>query len=170
MLSRLLVALCFLLTIPMNPVLASSDLPMPSGDVILTVSGRIDKVNDGSQALLTLAMMREVGVTGYETRSPWLTSRARFKGVLLRDVLTLLGAEEGSDIVARAADDYAVTIPWSDVADYDVLLAFEVNGVTLTRRDKGPLWVVYPLDENPELDRTEITYRWIWQLESLDLQ
>lgn len=148
----------------------AQDLPKPDETVVLEVRGNIAKHNNGETAQLSMKMLRRLGVVGYVSSSPWLKGRARFKGVLLRDVLQLVGAPAGSDIRARALDEYAVTIPWSDIAQYDVLLAFEVNGVTLNRRGKGPLWIVYPQDDHSELKAADIANRWIWQLETLDVQ
>lgn len=164
-----IISLVLLVTVP-GGVAEAKALPMPSGAVILTVQGDISKHNQGKTALLSMKMLRQFKVVNYATKSPWLSARARFTGVLLRDVLNYVGARKGSDIKAVALDDYEATIPWSDVERYDVLLAFKVNGVTLKRRDKGPLWIVYPQDEHTELEAAEVADRWVWQLETLEIK
>jgi len=45
-----------------------------------------------------------------------------------------------------------------------------MDGEPLSVRDKGPIWIVYPRDEFPELATPEVNSRWIWQLVTLDLQ
>ena len=43
----------------------------------------------------------------------------------------------------------------------------KMNGEILRTRNKGPLWVIYPWSEQPEL-RTQIVYgRSIWQIKEL---
>ena len=44
-----------------------------------------------------------------------------------------------------------------------------MNGDVMLVRNKGPLWVVYPYDENPEY-RSEVIYsRSIWQLDRIEV-
>ena len=50
-----------------------------------------------------------------------------------------------------AANDYFVDIPTSDFRDYDAILAMEADGETLSRREKGPLWLMYPISDHAEL-------------------
>ena len=51
-----------------------------------------------------------------------------------------------------------------------MLLAFEMDGQRLEPRDKGPLWIVYPLDQFGEL-RTRATERkMVWQLKELQVK
>ena len=140
-----------------------------NNEIILTVSGRIGNQEDSKQEF-DLESLKKIGPVTITTSSPWINGKARFKGVLLREVMDLVRAPEGAQVLARAMDNYTTEIPWEDIANYDVLLAFEVNGVALTRRDKGPLWVIYPVDDHPELATVEVNYRWIWQLISLEIR
>ena len=50
-----------------------------------------------------------------------------------------------------AANDYFVDIPTQDFRDYDAILAMEADGKQLSRRDKGPLWLMYPISDHAEL-------------------
>ena len=60
--------------------------------------------------------------------------------------------------------DYAVTIPTSDAVEGGPIIAYEMDGKPMSRRDKGPLWVIYPFDDSAKY-RTETIYsRSIWQL------
>lgn len=73
----------------------------------------------------------------------------------------------GSRVKAIATNDYSVEIPVSDFAAYRVILAMKMNGEILRTRNKGPLWVIYPWSERPEL-RTQVVYgRSIWQIKEL---
>ena len=44
-----------------------------------------------------------------------------------------------------AANDYYVDIPTEDFTTYDAILAMEADGERLSRREKGPLWLMYPI-------------------------
>lgn len=86
-----------------------------------------------------------------------------FVGPLMRDVLADAGLE-AETITAIALNDYEIAIPTSDFARFDVIAALSMNGVSLTPRDKGPVWIVYPRDDHPELQDIRYDYRWVWQL------
>lgn len=112
---------------------------------------------------LTLDDLREIGMTTVNTSKIWTEGVHEFNGVLLRDLLDHLDAE-GSEIEATAINDYAITIPISDAVADGPIIAYEMDGATMTRRQKGPLWVIYPFDSSSKY-RTETVYsRSIWQL------
>jgi hypothetical protein len=76
----------------------------------------------------------------------------------------------GGKLVARALNDYLADIPISDFTDYEVILAIKANGAYLPIRDKGPIFVVYPLDSDPALLNNTIYSRCVWQLSRLTVQ
>jgi len=75
-----------------------------------------------------------------------------------------------TSIKAFALNDYSAEIPVVDLKKYPVLLAYKRNGTYMSVRDKGPLWIVYPLSEYPELNLPHINNRWIWQLSRIDIK
>ena len=50
------------------------------------------------------------------------------------------------------------------------MIAYERNGAVMSVRDKGPLWIVYPYDSNPDYQTEEIYARSIWQLEKITVK
>ena len=151
------------------PALAGESLPEPSGRVILTISGAIENTNGDGVARFDRAMLEEIGVTQINTSTSWTDGVTKFEGVLARDLLKVVGAT-GENVSARALNDYAIDIPFSDFESYDVLFAFRMDDVELTPRDKGPLWIVYPRDKHPELRNQKVDAKWLWQLGNLDIQ
>jgi hypothetical protein len=96
------------------------------------------------------------------TATEFTDGEVTFRGPLVRDVLT---PPEGATIaVMRAINDYAVEIPLEDFTRFDVILATHMDGTALSRRDKGPIWVMYPLDDHAELADAVYVNRLIWQL------
>lgn len=148
---------------------AGEVLPPPDGPVVLTLSGKIGRTNGPGVARFDRPLLEALGTTRLVTHTAWHDDAQTFEGVLMRVLLEAVAAE-GARVHAVALNDYDVDIPISDFQRYDVVLAWKRNGADMRVRDKGPLWLVYPRDQNPELDRAEIWRRWIWQLERLEVR
>lgn len=142
-------------------------LGTPSGSVILTVSGGIAAKNAGDAAQFDLEMLRELGATEFSTSTIWTDGEQRFTGVSLHVLMGALGVKDGT-LRATAINDYTVEIPVADAVPGGPMIAYEMNGNTMSIRDKGPLWVIYPYDQNADY-RTEVIYsRSIWQLDRIE--
>jgi hypothetical protein len=50
------------------------------------------------------------------------------------------------------------------------IVAFARNGAPMPLRDKGPLWIVYPYDSNPDYQSELIYSRSIWQLDRIEVR
>lgn len=153
------------------PVLAQSPepLPAPEGPVLLLISGNIQVTNSDEGAAFDRRMLNDLGVTEIRTSTPWTDGVQVFTGVLARTVFERVGAE-GTVVAASALNDYTVEVPMEDFQTYDVLLATEMNGEQMQVSDKGPIWIVYPRDDQPDLQDRRLHDRWVWQLESLKVQ
>ena len=87
----------------------------------------------------------------------------------MSELLRAIGGR-GETLRAVAINDYSVTIPTTDLQTYPVLLAIKRDGEYMRIRDKGPLWIIYPWSDYPEL-RTEVYHaRSIWQLKLIIVQ
>ncbi|MDR6759243.1 hypothetical protein J2Y48_004559 [Mycoplana sp. BE70] len=147
----------------------SKEFPRPTGAVVLTVTGLIDKKNGDGAALLDEGMLLRLPQHRIETRTPWTDGIARFDGVLLRDLLAAVGAS-GDTLFAEAINGYRIAFPLSDADEFGVLLAMRLDGKRLSRRDKGPLWIVYPRDSIAEVRDERYDSRWVWQLNRLEVR
>lgn len=129
---------------------------------------------DGQRFDLTDTTMADLPQHTLDTHTAWTEGLQHFDGVLLRDVLAKAGlnADNVGDkmLEALALNDYQVDIPAQDAFKYDVLIARKVNGKELSRRDKGPFWIVYPRDQHPELSDLRYDHRWAWQLKQLKIK
>ena len=151
------------------PALAETPLAKPSGLVILTISGAIEHTNAGGRAEFDRKMLERLGTTAFATSTAWTDGTPEFEGVLARDILRAVGAR-GTKVLAVALNDYSFEIPISDFEDYSVLFALRMNGVELTARDKGPIWIVYPRDRHRELQNQMTKSKWVWQLAKIDVR
>ena len=148
---------------------AAAPLLQPSERPILTVSGKIANVNRGDTAQFDRPMLEAVGMSSFETTTPWYPGSVRFDGVRMDRLLAAIGAA-GDRVLAYALNDYTTEIPVSDFAAYGVLLALKRDGEYMPVRDKGPLFIVYPFDSKPELRHQRFYSRSAWQVARLDVR
>jgi DMSO/TMAO reductase YedYZ molybdopterin-dependent catalytic subunit len=74
-----------------------------------------------------------------------LIGNAEWRGVSLAALLGQAGVKPGAvDIVLRAADDYADSIPVEKALDPDTMLAYEMNGEVLPKAHGFPLRLLAP--------------------------
>ena len=151
-----------------GPVAAAGRLPAPQGEVILTASGRITATNAGDRALFDRDLLLAWGTDELRTTTPFTDGPSLFAGVYASRLLDLLGAS-GTEVHALALNDYSVTIPVAELRALPVLLALERDGQPLAVRDRGPLWVIYPWSDFPELDDRIHRQRSIWQLTAIEV-
>jgi hypothetical protein len=144
-------------------------LPMPAGKPILTVSGTITVSNQRGEAIFDRAMLEELGLDQITTTTPWNSGLVRFDGVPLESLMQALGAT-GSFVTAYALNDFTTKIPISDFKRFHPILALTRNGEYMPVRDKGPLFIVYPFDSNPELKQQIYYNRSAWQVARLLVQ
>jgi hypothetical protein len=112
---------------------------------------------------LSLEALDALDQTTFTTSTIWTDGETRFSGVPLKALLAHLGAQ-GSTVEMVALNDYAVTMPVAELEDDAPIIATRMNGETMSVRDKGPYWVVFPYDSDPKY-KTEVNYsRSIWQL------
>ncbi|MEK9971206.1 MAG: hypothetical protein VW600_18895, partial [Ferrovibrio sp.] len=73
-------------------------------------------------------------------------------------------------LFATAHNDYTATLPIADVVRYNAILAMNADGVPLTLREKGPLFIIFPYDSDKALQTDIIYVRSVWQLRRLDVR
>lgn len=144
-------------------------LDTPEGKVILTVTGDVQVRNSPEGAAFDAAMLQKLPQRSFKTKTPWYPEPRKFTGVSLRDLLDAVGAK-GKTLKAIALNDYRVEFPVDDALRGDVLVAYALDDKPMLVRDKGPLVLIFPFDERPEL-RSAVNYsRAAWQLKALELR
>lgn len=148
---------------------ANDELGAPGGPVILTVSGNIDHANVGSEVQFDRAMLKQLPQHEFVTSTPWTEGTSHYRGPLMRDLLARLNVE--SDAVhVSALNGYEAEMPVSDFADYDVILALEKDQQAIPIREYGPLWVLYPFDQDEALLSEKIRFRAVWQVMHINVR
>lgn len=147
----------------------AEELAVPTGEVLLTITGAIGATNDGDTAIFDRAMLEALETVTFETTTIWTEGLHSFTGVPLSVLMEAVEAE-GTTLSATAINDYSVDFPAEDWVEDGPIVAYLNNGEEMSLRDKGPLWIVYPYDSKIEY-RAEVIYsRSIWQLERIAVE
>lgn len=163
--ARIVTILCALL-LPSQGI--SAELAAPQGDVILTVTGDIDRTSMGDSVAFDLEMLEALPQEQFNTSTIWTEGTHIFSGVSLKTLLENVGAK-GKMLEAIATNDYKVSIPAEDAVTDGPMVAYLLDAKTMSVRERGPLWIVYPYDQQRKY-RSEVIYsRSIWQLKSINV-
>lgn len=160
-LRRVFLSLALCLSVIFTSVSAAS-LPAPSGPVLLEVSGNILVLNDTSSARFDRDMLEALDWVELRTFTSFTEGPQTFAGPTLASVLAAVGAE-GVTLHATAINDYSISFPVAHADAHNVILALDRNGMPMRVRDKGPIWVVFPLSEQ-EAEKKTFDKQMIWQL------
>ena len=144
-------------------------LDRPKGKVVLTVSGKIGIRNAGTAAEFDMDMLAALPQHSFSTKTPWYPEARKFTGPLLREVLAAVDAQ-GKTLRAIALNEYKVDLPLGDALKFNLVLARLMDDKPMPVRDKGPLFIVYPLDSKPQLQSQQYYNRSAWQVNRLVVQ
>jgi hypothetical protein len=147
----------------------AASLESPKERPILTITGKIGVTNKDQTAQFDRAMLESLGLITIETTTPWYEGKVKFEGISLDKLMKLVEAK-GERVSVIALNDYATEIPMADFGKYNVILALKRDGEYMPVRDKGPLFIVYPYDSNPELKSQTYFARSAWQVARIEVK
>ncbi|MGJ8546860.1 MAG: molybdopterin-dependent oxidoreductase [Sulfitobacter sp.] len=122
---------------------------------------------NGTEKSYSFEELSQLPQTEVMTKNDYVDATTRFSGPTLRMILEQNGIASGAEINMHALNDFFVTAPASDAYNYDVILALLMNGEPMSVRDKGPIWIIYPMDDHPELSDDLYNGRLVWQLDKI---
>ena len=164
MLRRLIAGLLIVL----SPLSALADEPPYPKDMALL---RIVDTHGQVLATLTLSDLEELPEREVEGSIPdTANSEASWSGVSMKALLESRAITLPARLLAVGLDDYSDVIPRSDLEQYDPVVAYRRNRRYLSVDGYGPLVVMYPYSEHPELHERTYYSRTVWQLSELRLQ
>lgn len=138
-----------------------------SDEAVLTVNGAVTA--DGGSLVFDMATLQSMPSVTFSTSTNWTDGISAFTGVPLKVLLDTVGAT-GTEVEAIALNNYSASIPVDSIDEDSPIIAYAIDGQAFSRRDKGPLWVVYPYDES-DAYRNELIYgRSVWQLRTLTVK
>ena len=157
----------FLSLLFMQPVWAD-DLPQPQGPIILEVHGELKSYNKGQSAVFDRTMLTDLGMQTITTSTPWHKSVISFEGPSGKSLLEKLGITKGMMTIS-ALNNYSAKVPVRDFFEKGAILAIKADGENLSVRNKGPVFVIYPYDQNPDLANDKYYVRSVWQVKSIKI-
>ena len=122
---------------------------------------------DGSAVGLSLADLEALPQREIRTGTPWTEGVSVWTGPAFIDVLRAHGLDGETAVVATALNDYTVRIPVAEIAAHEPILATRADGAALSRRDKGPVFVMFAFDAMEQTTLKVLANFAVWQLTGL---
>lgn len=101
-----------LVSFVLSTQLWAGELSVPTGKVLLTLSGNIENTNADGKAIFDTASLEKLGMVSFQTTSRY-NGRTTFTGIPLQKLMDYVGAN-GSVVKVTALNDYTTVIPLSD--------------------------------------------------------
>lgn len=118
------------------------------------------------ETVVDLPQLDDLPQTTLVTKTPWTSGMTTFVGPEL-GTLAKLGPGNSVSADLQALNDYSASVPAKDWIDYDVILTTRINGAAPRVYEKGPYWLMYPLDQMPQPTPQIYISRMIWQVDSI---
>lgn len=165
----------FLLIAVLLPVMALVN-PMPviadgQGDDDIVLILRNPRIDGGyGEIHFSRADLQAMEQAEIRTGHDFTDGVATFRGPRAVDLIAMIGHAGAAHVRLSAANDYWLDVEIAELSRYDAILALEKNGKPLTRRTRGPVLLMYPIDRHVELQDPGYNNRLIWQLTLIELQ
>ncbi|UWQ95176.1 oxidoreductase [Rhodobacteraceae bacterium M385] len=123
---------------------------------------------DGTIVSFTISDLDGLPQVTITTTTLWTEGENTFTGPSLRNVLDAAGLGD-NDLTLIALNDYAIEMPAPATDASYPIVATRMNGAPMSVRDKGPFWIIFPYDSEPDFQTETIYARSIWQLDRIEL-
>ncbi len=134
--------------------------------VLLTVSGDVARPDGPAGALFDDARLAALPQVTFATATLWTPRPQTFEGPPLAAVLEAAGAGPGA-IEALAANAYRAQIDRRLIGPGAPIVARRIDGRPFGLRHRGPLWIMFPFDDNPAFRQESVYFQCVWQLIAL---
>ncbi len=138
-----------------------------SAQTVLTVAPMDGK---GPVHEFTMAQLQALPQTEIRTANEFIDGARLFRGPTVLSVLRASGASNAGTVRMIALNDYEIQVDTREFRKYDPILALTMDGQPLSVRDKGPIWMIYPMSDYPELRDPVFNSRLIWQLTRMEFR
>ncbi|MDX7713060.1 hypothetical protein SJS32_11810 [Aeromonas caviae] len=119
---------------------------------------------DKREITLDEAALAALPQVEFETATPWILGTHRYRGPTLKSVLAAQQVDSASAIDVAALNGYQQRVDLSLFAKVPLTLVRYQDDKPLTRRNKGPLWLLVPLSAHPDMDVSAIHNNMVWQV------
>ena len=166
---KLLAGILLLLLAGYAQASAEPDANPKPEPVILSVYGDI-ALDDGVYQRLdfTLSELQALTQAEITTAHPWSSQAQRYGGIDLTALLQLLFANKAiKTLNLEGLNGFSMALEWSNICDFSPIIAWQENGKLMSRRDKGPLWLMLPFDQVPKMKQADFLHYMVWQLRTI---
>jgi hypothetical protein len=132
------------------------------------------KTSTGKPLPLSLEKLEALAKTSVWTKEPHNTTNSNpntifhFRGVAVSTLLKQVGvAPDVTDVTFIAHDAYRVTVSLADLRQYPIIIALERDNQKISRSDGGPLYLVFPYSQYPQLQQPYPDRFWAFYLTDL---
>ena len=132
------------------------DTSAPVGVVLVNGATKIDVTVGDWEAKRT-----QIKTVDYSL--PGTTKEYEFTGVTLAALMEIAGASNCTEIVVRSSDGWEAIVAAEDAKAYDILITDDyVGGKDIPADAGGPIKLVFPATEHPELNEKYDAWAWQW--------
>ncbi|UTV28618.1 oxidoreductase [Photobacterium atrarenae] len=146
-------------------LLVSNSIHGYAYETTLTLTGTTT-AGDQVTTIFTREQLEQLPQSSITTHLPWITDQSTFTGVKLSALLAIYNLQP-STIHLRALNDYATTVSWTHIRKYEPIIATRQDNQPLRIRDYGPYWLIFSIDQYPELNQRKYQGKMVWQLETI---
>ena len=133
-------------------------------DALLEISGSVKPNSPRGSFLFSEKDFLKLKTVKLVTATAW-TTRSEFVGPELSTVLEAAGVPSAAkEMRFYAIDAYEITIPTTDLTKYRPVMAHTQNGERLVVATRGPVFLVYPRDQYPELTAIKGQAQFVWMV------
>lgn len=138
------------------------DTSAPVGVVLVNGETKIDVTVGDWEAKRT-----QIKTVDYSL--PGTTKEYEFTGVTLASLMEIAGASDCTQIVVRSSDGWEAFVAAADALAYDILITDDyVGGKDIPADAGGPIKMVFPATEHPELNEMYDAYAWQWYVSEIE--
>ncbi|KPU89212.1 hypothetical protein APR50_33935 [Variovorax paradoxus] len=133
-------------------------------DALLEIAGAVKPNSPRGSFLFSEKDLLNLKAVKLTTATAW-TPRSEFIGPELSTVLEAAGVPAtAKEMRFYAIDAYEITIPTTDLVKYRPVMAHTQNGERLMVATRGPVFLVYPRDQYPELTAIKGQAQFVWMV------
>jgi hypothetical protein len=150
-------------------LLPGDAIPLPAGDAVLTVTGKIGAANSGEAIEMDMAAIEAAGLVEYAVNDPFFERGVVYRGPLMSELLDLWQVSpDATTLRLTALNDYNIEIPIALLREFPILFAVQADGEYMSIAERGPAMIVFPYDDY-QFEQPATDAYWIWQIKSIEV-
>ncbi|CUH66112.1 hypothetical protein TG4357_02241 [Thalassovita gelatinovora] len=143
-----------------TPAMASED-----GTYRIRLTGALARGQTGS---ISVKELEKLGLQEAEAYNPLEHRSEVYTGVLLQDLVTVLGTNAVQSLTTTAIDHYEIHFEKREWNKFRIMLATRVNGDYIGFEEKGPVRIVFPDFDPNQLEYQEMLPKWMWMITKIE--